>query len=63
MKSILMNGMCGIKQWPKDDAERLVVLSASFAHSGRGYLRTQTQGIVLVHEALGYILAAFQAAI
>ena len=49
-----MNDMFGI--------ESVVSSNESRAHSGRGdNCGTRTQGIVLTHSALGYILLAFQA--
>jgi len=57
-----MNDMFGIDQFPTGDTERLVVLSASRAHSGRGEdYETHTQGIARARSALGYTLMAFQA--
>jgi hypothetical protein len=49
-----MNNMCGI--------ESAGSFSDSCAHTGRGDLfATDTQGIVLTHSALGWVLMAFQA--
>jgi hypothetical protein len=54
--------MFGIEQLRMDNAERLIVLSTSRAPSGRGdFYGMITQGIVLTHSALGWVLMAFQA--